>query len=67
MCFDEYGRPAGGNIVRRGIMLHSECSRLLFTNELIDFFYLLNTCSPTMTPGLTQPVTEIRTKNFPWC
>jgi hypothetical protein len=37
-----------------------------FPNEVIDFFFSLrNPSSGNMTPGLTQPLTEMGTRNLP--
>jgi hypothetical protein len=44
-------------------MLQAGRSRVHFLRRLSDFLNLSDPSSRTMTPGLTQPLTEISTRN----
>jgi hypothetical protein len=47
-------------------MLQDGRSRVRFPMRSLDFFILLNPSSRNMALELTQPITEMSTKNLPW-
>jgi hypothetical protein len=46
-------------------MLEAGRLRILFPMRSLDFFNLPNPSSRTMSPGWTQPLTEMSTRNLP--
>jgi hypothetical protein len=55
---------ARGSVVDGGTMLQAGRSPVHVPDE-VDFFSILNPSSCTMALGLTQPLTEMSTRNFP--
>jgi hypothetical protein len=56
--------PTRGSVVGWGTMLQAGRSPVRVPDE-VDFFYLPNPSSRTMALGLTQPLTEMSTRNLP--
>jgi hypothetical protein len=59
-----HANGARGSVVRWGTMLQAGRSPVRVPDE-VDFFSLSNSSSRTMALGLTQPLTEMSTRNIP--